>query len=234
MDFEKKLKRKEKRAAKFGTQETPSSYHVKPIKALNKVQQTYLNSIRANVITFAIGSAGTGKTYIAAGFAAEMLSEKLIDTIVMTRPNVEAGRGFGYLPGELQEKYAPYMEPLLDVLQERLGKSQVEYLIKRGSIQFKPLEFLRGKTFSRCLYILDEAQNCTPNQMKLFLSRIGEDCKVIIDGDIEQKDIHGMSGLQDAVNRLQDVENIGIVEFTIDDVVRSGMCKEILIRYMSK
>jgi phosphate starvation-inducible PhoH-like protein len=91
---------------------------------------------------------------------------------------------------------------------------------------------MRGKTFSRCFYILDEAQNCTPSQMKLFLTRIGEDCKVVIDGDIAQKDISGMSGLQDAVNRLQDVEQIGIVEFTVDDVVRSGMCKEILLRYM--
>ena len=227
------MKRKDKRLAKFAPLQDMAVYtpKIKPLRALNKIQQQYLNSIRANCITFAIGSAGTGKTYIAAGFAAEMLSERVIDTIIMTRPNVEAGRGFGYLPGVLQDKYAPYMEPLLVVLQERLGKSQVEYFLKRGSIQFKPLEFLRGKTFSRCLYILDEAQNCTPNQMKLFLSRIGEDCKVIIDGDIEQKDIHGMSGLQDAVNRLQNIDNIGMIEFTVNDVVRSGMCKEILLAY---
>jgi phosphate starvation-inducible PhoH-like protein len=225
------MKRKEKRSAKFAPQNDYYEPKIKPIRALNKTQQQYLNQIRANVITFAIGSAGTGKTYIAAGVAAQMLSEGIIDTIIMTRPNVEAGRGFGYLPGELSEKYAPYMEPLLDVLNERFGKSHTEYLLKRGSIQFKPLEFMRGKTFARCFYILDEAQNCTPQQMKLFLTRIGEDCKVIIDGDIEQKDITGMSGLQDAVNRLQNVDKIGMVEFTVDDVVRSGMCKEILMAY---
>jgi phosphate starvation-inducible PhoH-like protein len=233
---------REKRAAKFnndysqGIIETPyiqnQPKNNTPIKALNKTQQKYLNLIRSNCITFAIGSAGTGKTYIAASYAAQMLKEGEIDSIVMTRPNVEAGRGFGYLPGDLGEKFSPYIEPLLDVLQERLGKTYTEYLVKRGLIQFKPLEFMRGKTFSRCFYILDEAQNCTPSQMKLFLTRIGEDCKVVIDGDIAQKDISGMSGLQDAVNRLQDVEQIGIVEFTVDDVVRSGMCKEILLRYM--
>jgi len=173
----------------------------------------------------------THNTYIAASYAAQMLEEGNIDTIVMTRPNVEAGRGFGFLKGELEEKFAPYIEPLLDVLNERLGKSHTEYLVKRGAIQFKPLEFLRGKTFSNCLYILDEAQNTTPSQMKLFLSRIGEDTKVIIDGDIEQKDINGICGLEDAVNRLRNIDNIGIVEFTIDDVVRSGICKEILLAY---
>jgi phosphate starvation-inducible PhoH-like protein len=160
-----------------------------------------------------------------------IISSSLKATIVMTRPNVEAGRGFGFLKGELQEKFAPYIEPLLDVLNERFGKSHTEYLVKRGAIQFKPLEFLRGKTFSNCLYILDEAQNTTPSQMKLFLSRVGEDTKVIIDGDIEQKDINGMSGLEDAINRLSDIEQIGIVRFTVDDVVRSGICKEILLAY---
>jgi phosphate starvation-inducible PhoH-like protein len=173
----------------------------------------------------------THNTYIAASYAAQMLEEGNIDTIVMTRPNVEAGRGFGFLKGELEEKFAPYIEPLLDVLNERLGKSHTEYLVKRGAIQFKPLEFLRGKTFSNCLYILDEAQNTTPSQMKLFLSRIGEDTKVIIDGDIEQKDINGICGLEDAVNRLRNIDNIGIVEFAVDDVVRSGICKEILLAY---
>lgn len=233
MDFNKKISRKEKRASKFQQQE-PQNFgarKAKPIFALNKIQQQYLNTIRANIITFAVGSAGTGKTYIAASYVAQMLEEGHIDTIVMTRPNVEAGRGFGFLKGELQEKFAPYIEPLLDVLNERLGKSHTEYLVKRGAIQFKPLEFLRGKTFSNCLYILDEAQNTTPSQMKLFLSRVGEDTKVIIDGDIEQKDINGMSGLEDAINRLSDIEQIGIVRFTVDDVVRSGICKQILLAY---
>jgi phosphate starvation-inducible PhoH-like protein len=233
--------RKEKRALKFGnlqvidnlTDHITTKREPRPLRALNATQQRYLNSIKGNVITFAIGSAGTGKTYVAASYAADMLKAGEIESIIMTRPNVEAGRGFGYLPGELDEKYAPYMEPLLDVLEERLSKSYTEYLLKRGSIKFSPLEFLRGKTFSRSLCILDEAQNTTPAQMKMFLTRIGEDCKVVIDGDIQQKDINGVSGLQDAISRLIGVPKIGLVEFTTDDIVRSPMCKEILIRYQS-
>ena len=206
-------------------------HRVAAVNALNKKQVQYMNTIRANIITFAVGSAGTGKTYVAAGFAAQMMAENAIEKIIMTRPNVEAGRSFGYLPGDLKDKYEPYMEPLLDVLYERLGEQKTKAMLNNGSIQFKPLEFLRGKTFNRCFYILDEAQNCTPSQMKLFLTRIGENCKVIIDGDVSQKDIPGKSGLQDAIERLHDVDKIGIVEFTVDDVVRSGMCKEILLRY---
>lgn len=207
---------------------------VKPLRPLNDAQYDYLHSINTNVITFAVGPAGTGKTYIAASHAAELLVSGDIDRIVMSRPNVEAGKGFGFLPGELEEKYRPYMEPMLDVLNERLGKTHTEYLLKRGSIQFKPLEFMRGKTFSKCFYILDEAQNTTPAQMKLFLTRIGEDCKVIIDGDILQKDISGPSGLLDAVQRLTHLNKIGIVEFKSSDCVRSGMCRDILEAYENR
>ena len=204
---------------------------VKPLRPLNDAQFDYLQSIEKNVITFAIGSAGTGKTYIAAAYAADLLVAGDIDKIIMSRPNVEAGKGFGFLPGELEEKYAPYMEPMVDVLNERLGKSHTEYLLKRGAIQFKPLQYMRGKTFSKCFYILDEAQNTTPSEMKLFLTRIGEDCKVVIDGDLFQKDISGVSGLQDAVQRLYGVKKIGLVEFKSSDCVRSGMCRDILEAY---
>ena len=231
MDFEKKLKRKDRRAQKFVQDVTPT-LKKSQLRALNKAQQQYINAIRANVITFAVGPAGTGKTYIAASYAAELLEEKLIDSVIMTRPNVEASsKGFGFLPGDLGEKFAPYMEPLLSVLEERLGKSYTDLLVKRGQIKLKPLEFMRGSTFKNSLCILDEAQNTTPSQMKLFLSRIGDDCKVIIDGDTAQTDIRGLSGLADAVDRLYDVDKIGIVEFGIDDIVRSEMCKEIILRY---
>jgi phosphate starvation-inducible PhoH-like protein len=231
MDFEKKLKRKDRRAQKF-VQEVTTTPKKSQLRALNKAQQQYINAIRANVITFAVGPAGTGKTYIAASYAAELLEEKLIDSVILTRPNVEASsKGFGFLPGDLGEKFAPYMEPLLSVLEERLGKSYTDLLVKRGQIKLKPLEFMRGSTFKNSLCILDEAQNTTPSQMKLFLSRIGDDCKVIIDGDIAQTDIRGLSGLADAVDRLYDVDKIGIVEFGIDDIVRSEMCKEIILRY---
>ena len=204
---------------------------VKPLRALNESQYQYITSIKNNTVTFALGPAGTGKTFIAGAIAAEWLTEGTIEKVVITRPGVEAGESFGFLPGELQEKYAPFIEPFVEVLNERLGKSTVDYLLKRDKLQAKPLAFMRGATFKNALCILDEAQNTTPAQMKLFLTRIGQDAKVIIDGDIEQKDIGGLSGLQDAVNRLSGVPSIGCVDFDLDDCVRSGIVRDILMRY---
>jgi phosphate starvation-inducible protein PhoH and related proteins len=202
-----------------------------PIQAITKAQADYINAILDNVITFGIGPAGTGKSYVVAGLAADMLKEKKIDRILLTRPGVEAGEKFGFIPGELEEKYAPYIEPFRDIFNERLGRSQVDYLIKHKRICAMPIAFMRGRTFKNCWAILDEAQNTTPGQMKLFLTRIGDNCKVIIDGDIEQKDISTQSGLSDAVNRLRHTQKVGIVEFTVDDIVRSGIVKEIVRAY---
>ncbi len=204
---------------------------VEPIRPLNKAQGKYLGSIKSNTITFGIGPAGTGKTFVAASVAADMIKSKSVDKIILVRPAVEAGESFGFLPGELEEKYEPYMEPLLDALHRRLGRSFTDYLIKRNHIQCKPLSFMRGKDFNNCAIILDEAQNTTPVQMKMFLTRIGQNCKVIIDGDLKQKDIQGQSGLSDALDKLQNMNSCGIVEFTFDDVVRSGIVREILERY---
>ena len=204
---------------------------LEPIQALTKAQGAYITAILENVITFGIGPAGTGKSYVVAGLAADMLREKKIDRILLTRPGVEAGEKFGFIPGELEEKYAPYIEPFRDIFNERLGRSQVEYLIKHKRICAMPLAFMRGRTFKNCWAILDEAQNTTPSQMKLFLTRIGDNCKVIIDGDIEQKDITTQSGLSDAVNKLKNTRKVGIVEFTVEDVVRSGIVKDILRAY---
>jgi len=204
---------------------------LEPIQALTKAQGAYITAILENVITFGIGPAGTGKSYVVAGLAADMLREKKIDRILLTRPGVEAGEKFGFIPGELEEKYAPYIEPFRDIFNERLGRSQVDYLIKHKRICAMPLAFMRGRTFKNCWAILDEAQNTTPGQMKLFLTRIGDNCKVIIDGDIEQKDITTQSGLSDAVNKLKDTRKVGIVEFTVEDVVRSGIVKDILSAY---
>ena len=176
---------------------------LEPIQALTKAQGAYITAILENVITFGIGPAGTGKSYVVAGLAVDMLREKKIDRILLTRPGVEAGEKFGFIPGELEEKYAPYIEPFRDIFNERLGRSQVDYLIKHKRICAMPLAFMRGRTFKNCWAILDEAQNTTPGQMKLFLTRIGDNCKVIIDGDIEQKDITTQSGLSDAVNNLK-------------------------------
>ena len=204
---------------------------LEPIQALTKAQGAYITSILENVITFGIGPAGTGKSYVVAGLAADMLREKKIDRIILSRPGVEAGEKFGFIPGELEEKYAPYIEPFRDIFNERLGRSQVDYLIKHKRICAMPLAFMRGRTFKNCWAILDEAQNTTPSQMKLFLTRIGDNCKVIIDGDIEQKDITTQSGLSDAVNKLKNTRKVGIVEFSVEDVVRSGIVKDILRAY---
>ncbi len=204
---------------------------LEPIQALTKAQGAYMNAILDNIITFGIGPAGTGKSYVVAGLAADMLREKKIDRILLTRPGVEAGEKFGFIPGELEEKYAPYIEPFREIFNERLGRSQVDYLLKHKRICAMPIAFMRGRTFKNCWAILDEAQNTTPGQMKLFLTRIGDNCKVIIDGDIEQKDIPTQSGLTDAISRLKHTRKVGLVEFTVEDVVRSGIVKDIIKAY---
>lgn len=191
----------------------------------------YLDSIKRNQITFAIGPAGTGKSYIATSFAAEQLYYRKIDKLILTRPAVEAGESLGFLPGDLQEKYAPYLAPFRDILDERLGKSFVEYCIKTGTIEPVPIGFMRGRTFKNAIVIIDEAQNVTPMQMKLILSRIGENCKIIVDGDISQKDIDGDSGLEDAVHRLTHIAGVDVVRFFNEDIVRSGLCRKIIQAY---
>jgi len=200
------------------------------VRPLNEIQSVYLNAIRSNVITFGIGPAGVGKTFIAASHAANLLFDKRISRIILTRPNVEAGRGLGFLPGDLTEKYAPYLEPFQQILEHTLGCGFVSYSLKNGSIEPKPLGFLRGVTFQNAVVLIDEAQNATKNEMKLVLSRIGEDCQVIISGDPEQADIPD-SGLMDAVYRLHNIRGVSVVEFTDEDIVRSDICREIIKAY---
>jgi phosphate starvation-inducible protein PhoH and related proteins len=161
-----------------------------------------------------------------------MILNKQIDTIIITRPAVEAGEKLGFLPGEAEDKYAPYIEPFRDILEERMGKGQVEYMIKAGKIKGSPFAYMRGKTFKNAVVILDEAQNATKNQMKLFLTRIGENCKIIVDGDITQSDIVN-SGLDDAMKRLQFIPTVKVVEFGLHEVVRSGLASEIVRAYNS-
>lgn len=208
-----------------------SRYNKEPIKPLNDAQRRYIDAIDTATLTFATGSAGTGKTWLCAAIAAQMLESGEIDKIIITRPAVEAGESLGFLPGEIEEKFDPYLQPFRDVLNERLGKTHVEYLIKRGVIEASPLAYMRGKTFKNAFVILDEGQNTTPTQMKMFLTRIGHDCKVVVNGDIGQKDVMGQSGLEDAVEKLSWIPSIRHVEFTRADVVRSGICQEIVECY---
>ena len=202
-----------------------------PIVPKNYAQGVYLESIRNNQITFAVGPAGTGKSYIATAYAAEQLYYKRINKLIITRPAVEAEESLGALPGELDEKYAPYLAPVRDILDNLLGKSFVDYCIKVGTIEPVPLGFMRGRTFENSVVLFDESQNATPKQMKLILSRIGEDCKMIIDGDITQKDIRGDSGLEDAIARLSRVQGVEVVRFMNQDIVRSGLCRKIIQAY---
>ena len=216
----------------FNTKEYENSYfNIKPIELITDSQTDYYNSIKQNIITFGYGCAGTGKSFIPIAYAAEQLVKKKVNKIVFTRPAVECGESFGFLPGELDEKTEPYYTPIKDLLYKIIGKGHTDYYIKRGIIEFRPLAFMRGSTFDDSIVILDESENTTPGQMKMFLTRIGENCKVIINGDIAQSDLKGNSGLSDALYRLKNVKKVGLVQFGIDDIVRSGICKEIIKAY---
>jgi phosphate starvation-inducible protein PhoH and related proteins len=204
---------------------------VEPLSALNESQKRYIAAIKSATLTFGIGPAGTGKTYIAGALAAQAFESKSVDTIIITRPAVDAGESLGFLPGELEEKYAVYIDPFRSVLEERLGKGAVGYMLRHKSILPQPLAYMRGKTFKNAFVILDEAQNVSPDQMKMFLTRIGHNCKVVVDGDLSQKDIRGPSGLDDARKRLAWIPSVRVVEFGLDDIVRSGIVADIIKSY---
>ena len=201
------------------------------IEPKTEIQSIYMQAILANDLTFGVGPAGTGKTYLPTALAADALLSKRTDKIVVTRPAQEAGESLGFLPGELDEKYEPYLQPIRQVLIERMGVGAMECGLKNGKIEPVPLAFMRGRTFNDCWVILDEAQNVTPKQMKMFLTRIGENCKVIVCGDTDQVDIVGQSGLKDAAERCAWIKRVAVVEFEIEDVVRSGLCLDILKSY---
>lgn len=220
-------------------QETPQPFEMvtkrvtAPIEAKNENQKRYINAIRNFNLVFGLGPAGTGKTYIAGALAAEMLESKNFDKIIITRPAVDAGESLGFLPGEIEDKYGPYVAAFRDVLNERLGKTYVEYLIKTGHIDPQPLAYMRGRTYKNAVVILDEAQNATVEQMKLFLTRIGNNCVVIVSGDENQTDIRN-SGLSDAVARLSWIPQVKVVKFGTADIVRSGLVQDICMSYENK
>jgi phosphate starvation-inducible PhoH-like protein len=203
-----------------------------PLRARTSSQQQYINAIKTHMLTFGIGPAGTGKSYCAGALAAEALESGRIERIILTRPAVESGENLGFLPGDLDQKFSVYIDAFRDILNERLGAGTVDYCLRHGRIVAAPLAFMRGKTFnSKTFVILDEAQNTTPAQMKMFLTRIGEDCKVVINGDIQQSDIRGPNGLADAVERLHGLPDVYLHEFEREDIVRSGLVRDIIDRY---
>jgi phosphate starvation-inducible PhoH-like protein len=213
-------KRREKKGSHHGpllklveeeqTRKRPVKAAKEALKPLTETQRAYDVAIASHRIVFGIGPAGTGKTYVAAGRAAEELREGRIERIIVTRPAVEAGESLGFLPGDVNEKYEPYFRPVREAIEERLGSGTVEYYIKAGIIEARPLAYLRGSTLKNAIVILDEAQNTTPGQMKMFLTRIGKGARFIVNGDINQKDIACKSGLEDAVRRLTGLKHVAI------------------------
>lgn len=233
---------KSKRAARRGdvidasqdfTIPRPARVDTKPLEGKTENQKRYINAIKNFALTFATGPAGTGKTYVAASLAAAAFEAGTVDQIILTRPAVEAGENLGFLPGEIEEKFGPYLQPFLDVLNRKLGKSHVENLMKNERIIAVPLAYMRGRTFRDSFVILDEAQNTTPVQMKMFLTRIGENCKVVVNGDVDQQDTPGQSGLTDAIRRCSWIPTVKTVEFTRHDIVRSGLVQDIVDSYSS-
>ena len=202
----------------------------KAIKVKNVTQFKYIETIENSTITFGIGPAGTGKTFLAVACAVKMYTDEKIKKIVLTRPAVEAGERLGYLPGDLSQKIDPYLVPLFDSLEYFFGNETLQYLIEKRNIEIVPLAYMRGRTLNNACIILDEAQNATVSQIKMFLTRLGEDSKMIITGDETQIDLHNrdFSGLKKTRKSLSNIEEISVVEFKNSDIVRNKIVSKIL------
>ena len=207
----------------------------KPIKARTKNQKKLVNLSDENDVVFAIGPAGTGKTYTAVALAVKALKTKMVRKIILTRPAVEAGESLGFLPGDLKDKIDPYLRPLYDALEDMLPSEKLDNFMQNRIIEVAPLAFMRGRTLDNAFIILDEAQNATSIQIKMFLTRLGPSAKCIITGDLSQIDLprHQRSGLYKALNILGDVEGIAKLFLTAEDVVRHKLVKQIILRYNS-
>lgn len=199
-------------------------------------QAQYIQEMLKNELVFGLGPAGTGKTYLAVALAVSMMLEGAVDKIILSRPAVEAGENLGFLPGDLKEKVDPYLRPLYDALYEMLPAEQVDKKLALGEIEIAPLAFMRGRTLSNAFIILDEAQNTTPMQMKMFLTRLGENSRMVVNGDLSQVDLPRgvVSGLRDALDTLRNVGNISAVTFGAADVVRHGLVAKIVKAYEEK
>ena len=208
----------------------------KPIYPKTLNQKLYIKSLEDNDIVFAIGPAGTGKTFLGVMFALKYLKSFKVRRIVLVRPIVEAGEKLGFLPGDLKEKIDPYLIPIYDALNDAIGKEQVEKLIERGTIEVAPLAYMRGRTLDNAIIILDEAQNATLTQMKMFLTRLGFGSKMIVTGDLSQIDLpnKSVSGMVEAIDLLNDIEGIKMIKFQREDVMRHPLVFKIIERYDNK
>ncbi|HEY0223494.1 MAG TPA: PhoH family protein [Pseudolabrys sp.] len=196
-----------------------------PIKALNPTQADYLDALRCSPQVIVLGPAGTGKTWMAATYAADLYRNRQIDKIVLTRPNVPCGRSLGYFPGTLEDKFGPWTVPITEAIKERIGKAAYEIALKGGDIELVPFEVMRGRSWKNAFVLFDEAQNSTPAEIKTFLTRIGEDCTVVINGDVSQCDLDAASGLRTVIHMIKSqMLPVPVIEFGRDDIVRSGVC----------
>lgn len=205
----------------------------KQIKYKTLGQKNYVDAIKKNEVVFGVGPAGTGKTYLAVAMAVSSFRKKEVEKIILTRPAVEAGESLGFLPGDLQSKVDPYLRPLYDALQEMFGLESYQKLIEKGVIEIAPLAYMRGRTLNNSFIILDEAQNTTKEQMKMFLTRMGEGSRMVITGDVTQIDLPSgkKSGLVHATEILKNIDGIGIVKLTSSDVVRHSLVMKIIKAY---
>jgi len=208
----------------------------KSVIARSKKQSDYIKALRENEITMALGPAGTGKSFLAVSVAITLLMEKKIDRVILSRPAVEAGEKLGFLPGDMKEKVDPYLRPLYDALYELFGADKIDKKIETGEIEIAPLAFMRGRTLKNCFAILDEAQNATETQIKMFLTRIGENSKLVVNGDPSQVDLINKSdsGLIKSKNILKEIDEIKIIEFDHTDVVRHPLVSKIIKAYQKK
>lgn len=207
-----------------------------PLVCRNDAQKGYLKCIKDHVISFGVGPAGTGKTHVSVKYACEQIDKGQYKGLVILRPLVEMGKSLGALPGELHEKMAPWAEPFLKVLREHYGEAamQAKFNGAHPSIRFLALQHVRGRTFDDCFVILDEAQNTTPKEMKTILTRLGENSKLVLNGDIDQVDIPGQSGMVDSLDLARGVPGMGVATFTEEDVIRSGIVRDMLIAYRER
>lgn len=231
-----KLKRNAQPALELVTPELPHQRFTPPppLRPRTESQRLLLSSLRANTLTLVKGSAGTGKTYVPLAYAADLLRAHEIERIILTRPLVgveDEDDKIGALPGELEQKMMFWAMPMMDVLEERLGRSQVQALVRGDRIRVAPMAFLRGASLNEAFVHCTEAQNSTPKQLKMLLTRVGDGSKICIDGDVSQSDLNVASGLEDAILRMGTKPGVGLVTFTRVDVVRSDFCQQVLDWY---
>lgn len=231
MSNKEKKKRQNDRLRQEEMNREPDVIRIPQLEPQTENQSHYIHSMDHFTITFGLGCSGTGKTFCAVHKSAQMLEEGRIDRIVLTRPAVETDEELGFIPGEIEDKYEPYIRPVREIFDSRWGRGHFKGLIHSERIVAAPLAYMRGSSFHRSFVLFDEAQNATPGQMKMFLTRIGRGTKVAINGDHRQSDIDGMNGLMDAVHKIEHLKGVNVVEFGQDDIVRAGIVGDIVRAY---